>query len=525
MSSSSRGSLVAKVSPETISADEPALLIRGMSKTFDGVQVLHDLILDVQPGEVRALIGENGSGKSTSVKILAGVYSADPGASVEIDGKQLDLGDPGASDRLGLRFVHQDLGLIPNLDARDNLAFAQRFATGPMGTINWRRETRDAQAAMRALGYDIDVTAPVSTLRISERTAIAIARALSPRRGAARVVVLDEPTANLPEHEAERLFGSVRLLKAQGIGVLFISHHLDEVFELADTVTVLRDGRVAADLPVGELTHDGLIELMIGRRLETTHRDFQDPERDKISLDVQSLSGSVAKDLTFQLHHGEVLGIAGITGSGREEIARIIVGDLPRTGGAIALASGATLPSGKPHAAYRAGVVYVPAERKANAVLGEHSVSENVVISAAGRFWKRGLMRRRTERAEVATWLDVLDVRPPEQNRAIESLSGGNQQKAMLARALRLQPSVLVLDEPTQGVDVGAQSQIRQRIRSSVADGLSVLVCSSSGEELVEMCDRIIVLAGGRSVAELSPPFDVDQITAASLRSREEQKQ
>lgn len=521
------------MSSNTVSAagsslrDEPAqgtaaLRIEGLSKTFDGTQVLHGIDLEVRPGEVHALVGENGSGKSTTVKIMAGVYSADPGAVITVGGRALDLSDPSASDELGLRFVHQDLGLIPTLDARDNLAFGQGFDVGWTRRINWKSEGAAARAAMSRLGYDIDVTTPIANLSISERTAIAIARALSPRRAKPQVVVLDEPTANLPESEVERLFVSIRRLRDEGIGILFISHHFEEVFDLADRVTVLRDGRLIDTRDVADLTEDDLIELMIGRRLAIEKGEHKLVADKEPVLHAHAIVGDAVRALDLRLVKGEVVGIAGITGSGREEVARLIAGDIELASGTIEI-QGRVLRHGRPDLAKAAGIAYVPAERKANAVISEHSVSENITVSDLSSVWKRGALRSAIERRQVDEWLERLDIRPRDAGFAIDSLSGGNQQKVMLARALRLEPRVLVLDEPTQGVDVGAQAQIRRHIRAAVDEGLSVLVCSSSSEELAEMCDRVVVLVAGREVTQLHAPMEVEEITAATLRSAEEQ--
>ncbi|MCK5892626.1 sugar ABC transporter ATP-binding protein [Aeromicrobium sp.] len=496
----------------------PALDVVGLSKTFDGTQVLTDIRFDVLPGEVHALVGENGSGKSTTVKILAGVYDPDDGGAVTVAGTALDLSDPSASDAAGLRFVHQDLGLVAALDARDNLALGQGYDTGWPWRIRWRSEGAAAREALDRLGYDIDVTQPVSTLSISERTAIAIARALSPRRETPAVVVLDEPTANLPESEVRRLAASIRRLSAAGIGVLFISHHFEEVFDLADRVTVLRDGKVVTTRPVAELDHGSLVELMTGRTLDVDHVAQPQSELRDVVLATSGLNGAVVRDLDLTVAGGEVVGVAGITGSGREEVARLVAGDLSPESGEVVVA-GRRIAAGRPDLCKAAGMSYVPAERKTNGIVTGHSVAENVVIADLRPLRRRGALRARLQRRDADAWIERLDVRPRDGGLPIESLSGGNQQKVVLARALRLSPTVLVLDEPTQGVDVGAQAQIRSHIRAAVAEGLGVLVCSSSSEELAEMCDRVVVMVGGRRVRDMVAPMEVDEITAATLQS------
>src|SRR3954454_13390934 len=311
----------------------PALEVRGLSKTFPGQRALIDVDLQLQPGEVRALVGQNGCGKSTMIKVLAGYHEADPGAEVFVDGQPLALGTAGVGDHAGLRFVHQDLGLVPTLDARDNLAMGHGYERNKLGLISWRREQRLARETLRGLGYDFDVKLPTSHLVISQRTAIALARALSPRSTPTRLLVLDEPTANLPATEIERLFNVVRSVRDRGVAVLFVSHHLDEVFSLCDTVTVLRDGRHIVTRPVEGLDEDALIALMIGRTLE----QFPVPAEPAASvgepvLQVRDLKTDVLGGIDLEVRPGEIVGVAGITGSGREELALALFGGLSRTG-------------------------------------------------------------------------------------------------------------------------------------------------------------------------------------------------
>jgi ribose transport system ATP-binding protein len=496
-----------------------ALSVVNIAKSFGGAAALKGIDLDIAPGEIRALVGENGSGKSTLVKILSGFHSPDPGGNVRVGGRKLAFGDPDASRAAGLRFVHQDLGLVEELDCAENLALGSGFDTGVGGRIHWRAERASARDVLRSLGYDIDVRRPVGQLSVSERTAVAVARAISTRHGQAHVIVLDEPTVNLPKVEIERLFRLLRTIRDRGVALILISHHLDEIFDLADRVTVLRDGEVVANRDVRDLDHDRLVELMLGRRLVAvgTRRAS---EATRPVLTATGLHGGTIDDVSLTVHAGEVVGIAGITGSGRDELARLLAG-ADRCAGTISV-DDQVLPNGRPDRFIAAGVVGVPAERKTNAALPAHTVRENLTISDLRPFRLWGFVRRSAERSDVQSLVREFDIRPSRPEALIDSLSGGNQQKVMIARAMRLKPKVLVLDEPTQGVDVGAQAEVHRLIRASVNHGLGVLACSSSSEELSEIADRVLVMRDGRIVAELTPPIDADEISAATLATYKE---
>lgn len=495
----------------------PALEIRGLSKTFTGQRALVHVDLELQPGEIRALVGQNGCGKSTMIKVLAGYHDPDPGAEVHVDGQPLALGTTGAGDHAGLRFVHQDLGLVPTLDTCDNLAMGHGYERNRMRLISWRREQRLARETLRDLGYDFDVRQPTSHLVVSQRTAIALARALSPRSTPPRVLVLDEPTANLPATEIKRLFEVVRSVRDRGVAVLFVSHHLDEVFGLCDTVTVLRDGRHVITRPVEGLDEDALIALMIGRTLE----EFPAPaeavgEVGEPVLRVRDVHSGVLAGVDLDVRPGEIVGIAGITGSGREEIALALFGGVPRTG--TVTVAGRKVEEHRPDRAVAAGLALVPAERHANAAFLESTLRENVSIVNPGAFLSRGLLSRRREVSEVTTWLQKLKVRPPHPERALATLSGGNQQKVMLARWMRQKPTVLVLDEPTQGVDVGAKADIHVLVEEAAAQGAAVVIVSTDHSELTRLAERVVVLRNGRVADVLRRPnIDPDRITAATI--------
>lgn len=492
-----------------------ALTVSHISKTFGGQKALDDVSLEVDFGEVRALVGQNGCGKSTLIKILAGFHLPDPGGSVTVGGAPLEFGNGAASEAAGLRFVHQDLGLVGSMDTVDNLALGQGYDTSG-GSIRWRRSRREAKAALEDLGYDFDVRRLVSTLAMSERTAVAIARALSTRGHQPTMLILDEPTANLPDAEAQRLYDLIRRVSEREIAVLFVSHHFDEVFEMASSVTVLRDGTFITTTPVSGLTERELITYVVGRDVHNHSREAAVLVDAPIALRVDDVSGAAVRNATFDVHEGEIVGIAGITGSGREEIASLIFGGHTRTGTVTVGAE--TLPPSRPDLSIAAGLGLVPAERHANASLLAANLRENISIVDPGRHMVKGILRGRRERSDVTEWLARLDVRPANSEFGMAQLSGGNQQKVILARWLRQAPKVLVLDEPTQGVDVGAKADIHRLVDEAAAQGTGVVVVSTDHEELVRVCHRVLILRRGRIVEEItSDHLTTDSITAATI--------
>lgn len=491
-----------------------ALTVTTMSKSFAGPRVLDGVSLSVEPGEIRALVGENGSGKSTLIRILAGFHLPDEG-SAQVDGHPLPLGRGEASEALGLRFVHQDLGLVNNLDAVDNIALGVGYPSF-RGTIRWRHERKRTRAALAELGYEFDVRRPAGSLAMSERTALAVARALAPRQTPAKVLILDEPTANLPAAEAERLFQLARRVADSGVAVMFVSHHFDEVFELAQSVTVLRDGKHVITRPVQGLTDDQLIELVVGRQLDHAAGPADAAARRDVVLQVSGLGCEVLDGVDITVHAGEIVGIAGITGSGRDEVASALFGGIDRAGEVTV--NGAPVPKMRPDRAMAMGMGLVPAERHANAAFMACTLRENITVTRPGSHWRNGILWKNPERSDVAKWLERLDVRPRDSEFAMANLSGGNQQKVVLARWLRMEPKVLVLNEPTQGVDVGAKADIHHLIDKAAAEGTAVLVVSTDHEELVRLCHRVLVLRRGKVADEISGSrMDHDLITAATI--------
>lgn len=495
----------------------PVLSVKNLSKTFAGQQALRDVALELQAGEIRALVGQNGSGKSTLIKILAGFHAPDPGAHVSVSGRALSLGQSRASELAGLRFVHQDLGLVVTMDTADNLALGNGYQTAGRVLINWRSQRRLARSALEDLGYQIDVRRPMSELTVAERTAVAVVRALSHHATEPRVLVLDEPTANLPVAEADRLFALVRGVRDKGLAILFVSHHLSEVFELCDTVTVLRDGRHISTQGTEGLTENELVNLMIGRELSESDQriDVASPQGE-VKLAVEGLTSEILNGVDIAVRAGEVVGVAGITGSGREQLASCVFGGHSRQG--VVRIENHTLPALRPDLSVAASMGLVPAERHANAAFLDANLRENVSVVEPGVFARFGLINTRLEKSDVARWLSKLGVHAFGSEQVMATLSGGNQQKIVLARWLRRNPRVLVLDEPTQGVDVGAKAEIHALVDQAASAGTAVLVTSTDNDELARLCDRVLVLVNGRIVQELSHPYlDADSLTAATL--------
>jgi ribose transport system ATP-binding protein len=488
------------------------LQIHRLSKTFPGQRALEEVDLTVAAGEVHALVGQNGSGKSTLIKVLAGYHQPDPGATAQVNGTPLTLGDGSAASAAGIRFVHQDLGLVQGVSTIENIALVNGYATGPGRRILWRTEAARAAETMHALGFaDFDIKAPISELAPSQRTAVAIARALVGWEDGASLLVLDEPTASLAADDKTRLFEVVKNLKARGVSILYVSHHLDEVFELADRVTVLRDAKKVTTVPVKGLNHDELVELIVGRRVDVGNASAVTAAGESV-VNINALAGGNLAHFDTDLRAGEIVGVTGITCSRPEPMIGLIAGQIPRTEGSVTVA-GEDFPNYSPSVAKLRGVAIVPADRGARGAIASFTVQENMTITDVNRFVRARRLRHKAERVETASWVEKLSVRLASHDSPIGSLSGGNQQKVMFAKALRMSPKLLLLDEPTQGVDIGAKDQIHALVDDASAKGTAVLVASTDTDELVRLCHRVLVLVEGRVVADLTG----DRITAETM--------
>ncbi|MBS1676601.1 MAG: sugar ABC transporter ATP-binding protein [Actinobacteria bacterium] len=497
----------------------PLLEIREMSKTFPGTRALDHVDLDIAAGEVHALVGQNGSGKSTLIKVLAGFHEPDPGTLVRVDGEEVELADPAASRAAGFRFVHQDLALVDDLSVVENLALGRGFQTGAMGRIRWRDERRAAQEMLDSLGFDFDVRKPLGTLAAAERTGVAIARAMWNWEDGARILVLDEPTATLPMAEVETLFRTVRRVRERGLGVIYVSHRLDEVFSIGDRISILRDGRKVGTYKTADLDEDKLIALMVGEAVTRVAGAKAAPGGATV-LAVEGLCGTVLCDLSFEAKAGQVLGFAGLTGSGREELLPLIFGAGERLG--TVAVDGRKVKAARPESAIAAGIALIPSDRLHQGGVFDMSVTQNLTLTDPGRLTGPAKeIRRGRERSEVRDWIGRLDVRPSNPDLPLAALSGGNQQKIVIAKWLRMSPRVLLLDEPTQGVDVGAKAMIHALVREAAAAGAAVVVASGDDEEICDICDQVYVLRDGAIVGELTQEqMSIDEVGRMQLVGR-----
>ncbi|MET3859406.1 ribose transport system ATP-binding protein [Dietzia sp. 2505] len=500
-----------------------ALDIRGLSKTFSGHVVLHGVDLTVKAGEVHALVGQNGSGKSTLIKVLAGYHSPDRGATATVLDRELELGSAAAADRLNVRFVHQDLGLVNDLSITENIMLGRTYPKTAGVKINWGKARQIARDCLARTGPAIDVNRVVAEFGIAERTRIAIARAL-PDNDDPALIVLDEPTAALPARDVEALFGTIRGLTAAGNSVILVSHHLDEILGVSDSITVLRDGVKVACVATSEVDHDKLTDLIIGASLV---KNVDRPRAASIDepphVRIADLEGTALLSFSADLRPGEIVGVAGLTGSGREELAGLIIGRTPRSAGTVTINGTAVAPD-DPIDAIAAGMAWICGERARFGVFSTMSVGTNLTISDLSPHTTAGRLDHKSERAEAARWIDDLGIVAAGPDAAMTTLSGGNQQKVLVARALRLHPAFLVLDDPTAGIDIGAREQVHGIIADHASAAMSVLITSTDSDELARLCDRVLVMSRGRVVAELrrgvdldAPSIDHAQVAGAAL--------
>lgn len=489
----------------------PVLRVAALSKRFGGTQALDDVDLEVAPGEIHALMGPNGSGKSTLIKILAGYHHAEPGAVAELDGEPFDLGQVTASRHDRLRFVHQELGLVRELSAIDNLALSHGFARTAFGNIRWREMEKRTSALVERFGLGIDVRRPLATATPVQRTVVAIAAALQGWEGRRGVLVLDEPTAVLPPGEVARLFDIVREVRDAGAGVLYVSHRMDEIFALADRVTVIRGGRRIATRQVAELTPRSLAELMAGEEMETDHRPAPPSgpagpagPADPV-LQVRDLRAGPLRGVGFDLAKGERLGITGLVGSGHEIVPYAVCGaHAGRVSGRLRLPERSERWT-QARDAHGLGLPLVPADRAGEGVIGDFSVGENLTLPLLDRLRARsGQLRRRRESTLAEDWIRRVGVRTAGHGARITTLSGGNQQKVVMARCLAQRPPVLTLCEPTAGVDIATRLQLYDLIERQADEGMGVIVSSSDTQDLLALCTRVLVVRDGRIAQEIS---------------------
>ncbi|WP_322411223.1 sugar ABC transporter ATP-binding protein [Microbacterium invictum] len=481
----------------------PALSVANVSKTFGTTRVLTDVTLSVAPGEVAALIGENGSGKSTFIKILSGFHEGDRGGTVCMGGVDVSDALQDGPEKTGMGFIHQDLALVETMTIVENLRIGG-FSTGFLGRIRWRQEAETVRGLLRRVGLDVDPNVRVGELSVTDRALVAIARGLAEIDRAshlsARLLVLDEPTAYLPVTGVERLFQAVAQLAAEGVSVLFVSHRLDEVLRYCTRAFVLRGGRLVADEPTAGRTERDLVTLMLGRAPEDLYPEYALSPAE-CSIEVTGLAGGLVESVDFDARAGEIIGLIGLPGSGYEEIPYLLSGCRPATSGSLRVGD-QVMDVGRlePGAAIRAGVALLPADRKSASGAQDLSVSDNITVATLGSVVRRGVISRREERDVVAAQIERFHIALPDPQHALSSLSGGNQQKALLAKWVISAPRVFFLHEPTQGVDVGAKREVFRHLTELARQGATLVISSVEYEDLAALCTRVHVMRRGRII-------------------------
>ena len=490
----------------------PLVDLKGISKSFVGVRVLNAVDFDVRPGEVHALLGENGAGKSTLIKIIAGVHAPDSG-DIAINGSAVKFANPGQAVKAGIAIVYQELLLFPELSVAENI-FLNHAPKTSWGGLDWAQMRARARALLDDLdSHHLDVDAKVGSLSVANRQRIEIAKALSQN---ARVVIMDEPTASLAEADVQQLMTIVRRLRDRGVGIIYVSHKLPEIFALADRVTVLRDGNYVGTKDIGDVTERSLVSMMVGRSID----QLFPKEAAKIGaprLELRDVShGKAVRNISFTLRSGEILGIAGLVGSGRTETALTIFGITPATSGEI-LIDGLPIAIKSPQQARDLGIAYVPEDRGLQGLIRPQTIAENISLTVLKKLARSFIVDRGKEDRLARDFIKQLGIRARGPGQAARQLSGGNQQKVVLAKWLAAEPRILIMDEPTRGIDVGAKSEIHALMSKLAQSGLAILMISSELPEVLGMSDRILVMNGGRIVAEIERKNATPETVGAAM--------
>jgi ABC-type sugar transport system ATPase subunit len=496
--------------------DTKALLrMENVSKSFPGVQALDEVSLMVHAGEIVGLIGENGAGKSTLMKILSGVYQGDSG-QIFLQGQPAKIHDPHQAQELGISIIYQEFNLMPNLTVMENIYVGREV--GAFGFINFRKLQRQTQELLDGLGINLRPTTIVRELSVAEQQMVEIAKALSME---VRVIIMDEPTSALSETEVQTLFSVMRGLKDSGIGIIFISHRLEEVLTICDRITILRDGKNVGELDAATSDEDQIIRLMVGRSRSTFfHKEgapevtaqVEAPAEKEVVLEVRGISRQVGRlessataldNISFELKRGEILGLAGLVGAGRTEVAQVIFGADRRDSGDILIA-GQQVEIGSPIDAIKHGIGFVPGDRQQQGLVLSLAVRENIMLADLDQVTRFGFVKLGDERDRVQEYVDRLDIRTPSLDQRAINLSGGNQQKVVISKWLMLEPKILIMDEPTRGIDVGAKAEIYGLMDQLAQDGVGIIMISSELPELLAMSDRIVCMAAGRVTGTLT---------------------
>ncbi|MET7289925.1 sugar ABC transporter ATP-binding protein [Streptomyces sp. NPDC005573] len=494
--------------------EPPVLAVQGLSKSFGAVRALHDVSLELRAGQAHALAGENGAGKSTLIKTLAGVHRPDTGRLL-LDGEPVVLHSPADARDAGVAVIHQEPALFPDLSVAENI-FMGRLPRRSFRRVDHRAAKRAARDLFARLGVDLDPGQPARGLSLADRQLVDIAKSLS---FDARVLVMDEPTAALTGSEADRLFGVVRALREQGAAILFVSHRLEEIFALCRRVTVLRDGRLVTSEPLDGLTEDDLVRRMVGRDLGELYPK-QPAETGEVALDVRRLTREgVFTDVSFAVRRGEIVGLAGLVGAGRSEVARAVFGVDRWDAGSVEVC-GTSLAGGSPSAAMAAGLALVPEDRRAQGLVMGMSIERNIGLTGLRGTVRAGIVDRGAERRRAADWAVRLQVKHARIADAVSTLSGGNQQKVVLAKWLATRPRVLIVDEPTRGIDIGTKAEVHRLLSALAAEGVAVLMISSDLPEILAMADRVLVMHEGRLTADLPRTDATEESVLAAATGR-----
>ncbi len=483
-------------SPSSAPTQTPVLEMRGITKRFHGVPALQGVNLTIYPGEVHALMGENGAGKSTLMKILAGAYIADEG-EIYVNGQRLHITDPGTARQAGINLIYQELNVAPNLTVTENIFMGSELRRGQL--LDRERMHRDAERVLQSLGATFSPTDLVSSLSIAEQQVVEIARALKDN---SRILVMDEPTAALSDRETERLFEVIHKLRQDGIAIIYISHRMEEVYALANRVSVLRDGQYIGSLTRDEISPERLVQMMVGRPMGDFYEHQRQTSPGAVVLEVRNLGGGKVQPANLTLHAGEIVGLAGLVGAGRTELSRLIFGADPKASGEVWL-NGNKLDIHSPGDAIAAGIGYVPEDRKDQGLFLEMTSGKNITLNMLKQDAKVGVLNWRSLGKIASDAVEDFNIRLANLEIRAVDLSGGNQQKLLLARWLAIKPRVLLLDEPTRGVDIGAKSEIYRIISDLAQQGVAILMVSSELPEVVGLSDRVLVMREGQIVGEL----------------------